>query len=621
LVAEKEQQSKWHAALNSLHLLRSKIYDVVSERAVLTDSSKTALGDAANASTAPAKSSGSTVERLLVDPVIEATIGEFFTNARVAELDAGVADGVFDNAMNTWWERARTFKLPSAGKSTFAQLLHDSLAGEKQNEVAEVAPVFASLMFELMVLLSEANDSLFLYSEADLLKKVRWPAIGLVAPSRVQPKREREQSAAPPAAEDSHSHSEHGVAEGDNSSDATDDDHVDRAADLAAVAVPPWLVHQRDGRDLNTHRKVDLAVFSHRGTRDTNRFNVCAQRSVCTAIEVKRDVSDKSLRKAVSQLTQDYATTVGTQYVGERRVMFGIVGTAAQLRFCQLWSDTQFHVRVSPFVSIASAAEVASLIADPSKRWCDVVAGRSAFLQQIARVVVHSAAGPTIDCGLKVPQGVYSTAVGEVVFDGVLGCTRRSIVLSASITTQPDGETRRVAFKRYTNASAAARAHEREALRKFGGLPGVVSLVASGGIANDGSDIEWIATEPVGKALSQICLCSSAARRAVVRALGDGPVAALSALHEQGHLFADIHDGNIILSMPADDDSEGDEEDGEPEDEDDGEASSSFAKFVDLETVYEIAKGPHSSPTVSSARTADDNEKLTALIRSIEHRS
>lgn len=136
-------------------------------------------------------------------------------------------------------------------------------------------------------------------------------------------------------------------------------------------------------------------------------------------------------------------------------------------------------------------------------------------------------------------------------------------MLSANVTTQPDGETRRVAFKRYTNASAAARAHELEALRKFGGSPGVVSLVASGGIANDGSDIEWIATEPVGKALSQMCLCSSATRRAVVRALGDGPVAALSTLHEQGHLFADIHDGNIILSTPADDESDGgDDEDG-----------------------------------------------------------
>jgi hypothetical protein len=80
-------------------------------------------------------------------------------------------------------------------------------------------------------------------------------------------------------------------------------------------------------------------------------------------------------------------------------------------------------------------------------------------------------------------------------------------------------------------------------------------------------------------------------------------------------LFADIRDGNIILSTPADDDSEGAEADGEPEDG----LRRGLSKFG--ETVYEIAQDPHSSPTVSSARTADDNEKLTALIRSIGHRS
>jgi hypothetical protein len=40
----------------------------------------------------------------------------------------------------------------------------------------------------------------------------------------------------------------------------------------------------------------------------------------------------------------------------------------------------------------------------------------------------------------------------------------------------------------------------------------------------------------------------------------------LASASRPGHLFADIRDGNIILSTPADDDSEGAEADGEPED-------------------------------------------------------
>jgi hypothetical protein len=393
-----------------------------------------------------------------------------------------------------------------------------------------------------------------------------------------------------------------------------------KQADLAAMHVPPWLVHQRDGRDLDTHRKVDLAVFSHPSTRDARRFNVCAQRSVCTAIEMKRDVSVKSMRKAVSQLTQDYATTVGTQFVGERRVMFGIVGTAAELRFCQVWSDAHVRARVSPLVSIADAAEVADLLKDTNKKWCDVVASKSAFLQHIARVVLHGASGPTIDSGLKVPQGDYSVAIGNGIerirFVGVLGCTKRSIVLSADVF-DADGKTKRIAFKRYVaKASEGARRREVAALQQFGVLPGVVSLVGFGGI--ELNDIEWIATEPVGTALSQMCLCSSATRLAVVEALRGGPVAALQALHECNHLFADIHRGNIILTRA----------DGGTTEESTASTTTAAtsaatlrfdAKFVDLESVRAVAEEPNSPTLDITAETAeDDNKNLETVINSIE---
>lgn len=551
--------------LRQTRKLHDDITRVLTKHAVSTSSNRSAEGGHAHTQKRPKKA--------VIEPIWEATVDDFFVNAGVANCPAALTEQMFDDAMNQWWSRARDFRLPN-GKHTFAELLSRSLAGEKMDKVAEVAPVFASLMFELMALLNASIDlyrhprnPLFLYSEANLLKScVIWPSLAYVASSA--------------------------TSIGDN-----DDDHRDDAADLAAVQVPRWLVRQRDGHDLNTHRKVDLAVFTHQAARDARLFNLCYQRSVCTAIELKRDVGDVSLQKAVSQLTQDYATTLGPQFVGERRFLFGIVGTAAQLRFCQLWSvGAHCQARVSSLLSIATAEEVATLLADPHAQWCDVVAGRSSFLKQIARVVLHSASRPTIDCGLTLPQGSFSTEIGELRFSGVLGCTSRSIVLSADVR-QRDGTTARVAFKRYCTSSEESRAREVASLRKFGDLPGVASLVGLSAIADD---IEWIATAPVGIALSQMCLCDNAVRDRVIRALNDGPTNALQAIHANKCLFADIHRGNIVVIA--------------------GEADTMVAKFVDLESVRAENSKPHPSPKLLLTHNTTDADMaaLKDLIRSIE---
>jgi hypothetical protein len=430
-----------------------------------------------------------------------------------------------------------------------------------------------------------------------LKSSVRWPSLAYVAPSR-QSERLRPPNAPPlsaPATDDNRSGDSEAptTSFGDN-----DDDHRDDAADLAAVQVPRWLVRQRDGHDLNTHRKVDLAVFTHQAPRDARLFNLCNQRSVCTAIELKRDVGDVSLQKAIGQLTQDYASTLGTQFVGDRRVMFGIVGTAAQLRFCQLWSEgAHCEARVSALASIATAEEVATLLADSQAQWCDVVADRSSFLKQIARVVLHSARGPTIDCGLKLPEGSFSTEIGELRFTGVLGCTSRSIVLSADLR-QGDGTTVRVAFKRYCTSSEESRAREVASLRKFGHLPGVASLVGTSSITDD---IEWIATAPVGIALSQMCLCGNAVRERVIRALNDGPTSALQAIHANKCLFADIHRGNIVVI-------------------DNDQTDTVVAKFVDLESVRAENSKAHPSPKLTLTHNTIDADMaaLKDMICSIE---
>lgn len=589
VIAQLSEDKKWLSVLDSLRNLQASIAGVVANSAAVSSSS--GLSAEGSNKQAQKRPKSSTVDPVLINPVIEATLEAFFTHGGVV-APTNITDDQFDNAMNVWWSRAREFTMPN-GDRTFAQLLLESLSeGRKLAETSEVAPVFASLMFELMTLLSAHDPALFLYSEADLLKKVRWPAIEFVPPSR----RSRR-------AHVSHSANDERVASESAVDDESESAHRDPRADLAAMNVPSWLVHQRDGAEPNTHRKVDLAVFSHPGVRDaTSRFNVCAQRNVCTAIEMKRDVEEASMKKAVSQLTQDYAATVGTQFVGHRRTMFGIIGTAARVRFCQLWSEgAHCQARVSPAVSIASVLEVTELINDPTKNWCDVAANKSAFLQQIARVVVYSARGPTIDCGLKVPQDIYAAALGNyerIRFIDVLGVTRRSIVLSADLLKR-DGAPLRVAFKRYCNPSVGSRVREVEALNTFGGQIGVVSLVGARGNEND--DVVAIATTPVGVALSQMCLCKRTVRDGVVEALKNGPVRALAKIHESGNLFADIHRGNIIVVEPH-------------------HGSATDARFVDLESVRAANTAPHGSPVLDfTHQTAEDDAALLLhLIQSIE---
>lgn len=589
LSAQLSDDKKWLSVLDSLRNLQASIAGVVANSAAVSSSS--GLSADGNNKQAQKRPKSGTVDPVLINPVIEATLEAFFANGGVA-APTNITDDQFDNAMNVWWSRAREFKMPN-GERTFAQLLLESLSeGRKLAETSEVAPVFASLMFELMTLLSAHDPALFLFSEADLLKKVRWPAIDFVPPSR----------------RSGRAHVSHSANDDvDVPSESTVDDecesaHHDPKADLAAVNVPSWLVHQRDGAEPNTHRKVDLAVFSHPGVRDaTSRFNVCAQRNVCTAIEMKRDVEEASMKKAVSQLTQDYATTVGTQFVGHRRTMFGIIGTAARVRFCQLWSEgAHCQARVSPAVSIASASEVTELIDNPTKNWCDVVSNKSAFLQQIARVVVYSASGPTIDCGLKVPQDLYVAALGDyerIRFVDVLGVTRRSIVLSADLLKR-DGAPLRVAFKRYCNPSVGSRIREVEALNTFGGQIGVVSLVGARG--NEDDDVVAIATTPVGVALSQMCLCKRTVRDGVVEALKNGPVRALAKIHERGNLFADIHRGNIIVVESH-------------------HGSATDARFVDLESVRAANTAPRGSPVLDfTHQTAEEDAALALLLHLIQ---
>jgi hypothetical protein len=429
-----------------------------------------------------------------------ATLDEFLTRANVAPLSHDVV-AAMDGAMDSWWAHARDF-VPAGGSKTFGQLLLDNAKNVNQSELTEelteVTPLFASLMFELMRVLSMHNPSLFLFAEASL--------VGTVA-----------------------------------------DDDSGRPS-----ACPSWFVRERDDTDLYTHRKVDIALFTHDATtRDaTAKFNLCAQRNVCTAVEIKRDISEHATRKALKQLTEDYSMTVAAQFVGERRVMFGIVGTAAQLRICQLWSnESHFVALASPILSIATVSELGELLGDPTKKWSNVVRSNPTFLQTIARVVLHSASAPGIDCGLKLPRGTFSASIGgyeRVRFERVLGVSRRSIVVNAVLSRSDGSHVKSVAFKRYGIASDAARDREVTAYETFGGAgDGVVSCV--GRIVNARGAVEAVATEPVGVALSQMCLCGSSVRCAVAAALRGGPLRALASIHAASDVFPDIHDGNIIV--------------------------------------------------------------------------
>jgi hypothetical protein len=438
-------------------------------------------------------------------------------------------------------------------------------------------------MYELMRVLSVQNPSLFLYSEANLIGEYPWPFVPIAG-----------------VATDANVNSSADGAD-DESSYVDSNDKTERVS----VIVPSWFVRQLDGADLNTHRKVDIALFTHDATtRDaTAKFNLCAQRNVCTAVEMKRDVSEQAMRKALQQLTQDYSTTVATQFVGERRVMFGIIGTAAQLRICQLWSnESHFLALASPILSIATVSELAELLGDPAKKWSDVVRSNPTFLQTIARVVLHSASAPKIDCRLTLPQGEFSASIGgydRIRFERVLGVSARSIVVNAVLSRSEGSDVKSVAFKRYGIASDAARDREVTAYEKFGGAgDGVVSCV--GRIVNARGAVEAVATEPVGVALSQMCLCGSSVRCAVAAALRGGPLRALASIHAASDVFPDIHDGNIIVVT---------DEDGGTE-----------ARFVDLESVCPDGS-KHSSPELKDGcgNAQEDNDRLDKIIERIEY--
>jgi hypothetical protein len=444
--------------------------------------------------------------------------------------------------------------VPKDGRLSFGQLLRASLTGDKLNERTEVAPVFASLMVELMRALSVYMPSLLFYSEADLTGDSLWPTFV------------------------THDTSTNFGRVGVDVSTA-----VGSTAGTTTAFVPRWFVRQRDARCTTTHRNLDQAFFTHdNATRDTTtKFNLCAKRNVCTATELTRDLSDNSMRAALSQLSQGYTATVGSQFVGERRVVAGIMGSAAKVRLCQMWSvGSRLHAFVSPIVAIATVDELDCLLSNSQLKWSDVVASNPTFLETVARVVLHHAGAPAlrgnlgtpkIDCGLRLPVGKFNADIGNYVsisFEQVLGVTNRSIVVRALVSDN-EGNTMHVAFKRYTNDCADTRQREVDSYAKFGGV-GVLSLV--GDAVDRSGVVEAIATAPVGIALLDMCLCGAAARAAVGAALRDGPKRALERIHAANYIFRDIHDGNIIV-VPSGD-----------------------ALFIDLESVHPKKDGPHPSP-------------------------
>lgn len=562
-------------ALTDLVILQQRIAAITLGSAIVP-SSKSLSGQQKKSKTVSVDAAPDSTPLMNAD--IVATLDEFLARTNVAPLSQVVVAAV-SGAMDTWWAHARTF-VPAGGSKTFGQLLLDSVKNAKQSELAELTPVFASLLFELMRVLSVYNPSLYLYSEANLVGETPWPTFSPIGGT---------------VAADVVASSSTGGADDESSS------YVD-STERVPVIVPSWFVRQRDGTDLNTHRNVDIALFTHdASTRDaTTKFNLCARRNVCTAVEMKRDVSEQAMRKALKQLKQDYSTTVATQFVGERRVMFGLIGTAAQLRICQLWSiESHFQSLVSPVLAIATASELVELLGDPAKQWSDVVQSNATFLQTIARVVLHSAGAPTIDCGLSLPQGEFSAAIGgyeRIRFERVLGVSRRSIVVNAVLSrSEGPPNVKSVAFKRYGMASEAARDREVEAYEKFGGAgAGVVSAV--GHIVNARGAVEAVATEPVGVALSEMCLCGAAARCAVAAALRGGPKRALASIHAAGDVFSDIHDGNIIVATNANGVIE--------------------ARFVDLESVRPDGSMQHISPELKNGtnNAHEDNDRLDKII-------
>lgn len=414
--------------------------------------------------------------------------------------------------------------------------------------------MFASLMVELMRALSVYMPSLLFYSEADLTGDSLWPTFV------------------------THDTSTNFGRVGVDVSTA-----VGSTAGTTTAFVPRWFVRQRDARCPTTHRNLDQAFFTHdNATRDTTtKFNLCAKRNVCTATELTRDLSDNSMRAALSQLSQGYTATVGSQFVGERRVVAGIMGSAAKVRLCQMWSvGSRLHAFVSPIVAIATVDELDCLLSNSQLKWSDVVASNPTFLETVARVVLHHAGAPAlrgnlgtpkIDCGLRLPVGKFNADIGNYVsisFEQVLGVTNRSIVVRALVSDN-EGNTMHVAFKRYTNDCADTRQREVDSYAKFGGV-GVLSLV--GDAVDRSGVVEAIATAPVGIALLDMCLCGAAARAAVGAALRDGPKRALERIHAANYIFRDIHDGNIIV-VPSGD-----------------------ALFIDLESVHPKKDGPHPSP-------------------------
>jgi hypothetical protein len=172
---------------------------------------------------------------------------------------------------------------------------------------------------------------------------------------------------------------------------------------------------------------------------------------MCTCFVIGSNVSDASLRNALMQLSCDFIPTIFNSFMGHRRVLFGVIGTASQLRFCQMWSvGAYLQARVSSLMSIATAEELATLLANPVANWCDVVATKSAFLKQIARVVLHSATRPTIDSGEVLPSRVFRTEIGDLRLTDVIECnfrtaTSATIVVGADLR-KSDGTTVRVAL-------------------------------------------------------------------------------------------------------------------------------------------------------------------------------
>lgn len=537
------QYREWYRMLDDLRLLHCRISRVLCNGFPVPSS--TSLSDRSDATPPPPPWKYFQQEhRPLRCPTMEATLDDFLTHAQVAPLPPAIAAAV-DGAMDTWWANARDFT-PAGSSQSFGQLLLASLRRGCVRKVSKVAPVFASLMFELMRVLAVHMPSLFLFSQSKLTRSDSpWPTLA---------------------------------------------DHV-----------PSWLVD--DGSDtpdvLNSSRTAFLAVFRHDAPRDVGlEFDLCASRNVRTAIRLKRRIHEQPLQEALTQLSVDYGCSVRTQYLGERSVMFGIISTGAEVRFAQIWSRSYCEARVSPVVSIATVAELETLLEPavdelaPRQKWSDVVKSNPTFLQTIARVVLHSATVPKIDSECTLLQSECYKPIGDferVRFERILGVTGRSIVVGA-VLSKRDGTQKQVALKMDATGSDEDQC-ELAALTKHGGMPGVVSFVGSTApLSNNSSWCQTVVTEPVGTAVAHMCLCSSAERRRVAGALRGGPVAALARIHESGDVFSDIHRGNVIVLPTADGGLE--------------------ARFIDLASVV--------SSIGAKSTAAEDSARLARMIEGIE---